>query len=1168
MAKHAVLLLLLSFGLSFTSANAQNGCGFVSQITNNAVVNKCSNSPVTLNSLPVGAAYSYQWQKQTSAGAPFANIAGATSGNYSTNEVGAYRVLISNGTCTDTSGIFNLIQINLQGGTISGGSSLKICRGANGGLLIGSSVEGSELGLVNFEWERNVDNAGWEKISGATSKDYNVLNVTANTQIRRVAVDNCGNKAYSNTVSLTTIDQVKPGSVTPLSQTIAMGAAAANINSAIAANGGSGNLSYQWASSLYERGPFTNITGATGGSYAPGNLSQTTYFKRICMDALCSTESSIQEVAVVIVNGSPLNAGYFYSNSTCFFPGQSASPLEAAGQTGGLPPYTIEWQSSNDNSSWTTIANSAGIIFQPPLLSQTTYFRAKVTDAAGSVAYSGSEKIVKVETMLTAGSISASANVACLGSPVAPIDSQTSPTGFGENLSFQWQYKTVTSSWKDIAGQIRENITPEPIAEKTFFRRAAIDACGPNKRTVFSNEVEIDIRPALVAGSINPTSQIVFSNGTPRKLNSGEAPSGGTGSYTLSWEKSALSVGPWSTIDGASNVSYQPTALTEPTYYKRVVKDNNCLATKYTYVVEVSVNNAPALTGGILAGSTCVFPNNRPSIIESSSAGHAGGGTPPLTFQWEHRAGATGPFASINGATSETYRPAIITQTHQYRRKVTDAFGMFAYSDTITINYITAPLLPGSIKATTPLTVCGTTVPGLIASTAAESGSGQFFSYQWQVSTNGNVWDDIEGAVREAYQPTASITQQTWFRRWAFEKCSGVTRSAVSNEVIFKLRPEVPLKGGLVDGPFITCAGSAPGTIQNVLEACGSGVNKYQWEVNTNGVWTLIDGATGSSYTPGAINENTTYRRKVTDACGKVAYSNEVLIYVYPPIEPGVISPASQTFCGEPKRLELTAECHYTDGTVTYQWESSTTGTGNWTSINGATSNSFLTSDITGTMWYRLKVMSTTCSAFSYTNTAVVTPTALACTPFITADAESFCASSQKLNFLNLRLNDCPSGSIRNIQWQYAETLGGQWKPMGTGDNEKMVDVGFFFYPEESTLYFRARLTNACGAISYTQFISVTQRQDCRTSSQKKFATVYPNPTSVSNEVTIKTNIEGKKQINLKTLGGDVLDVTFISNDRTGMRIKLPHHLASAPYFLEVTNEKGEKAVAKIILAN
>lgn len=76
-------------------------------------------------------------------------------------------------------------------------------------------------------------------------------------------------------------------------------------------------------------------------------------------------------------------------------------------------------------------------------------------------------------------------------------------------------------------------------------------------------------------------------------------------------------------------------------------------------------------------------------------------------------------------------------------------------------------------------------------------------------------------------------------------------------------------------------AGSVPGPINGDFPTGGSGTYVYSWEVSTDLVsWTVISGATGSSYHyQYPIGQTTHFRRKVTSG-GQTAYSNVVTIVV------------------------------------------------------------------------------------------------------------------------------------------------------------------------------------------------------------------------------------------------------------------------------------------------
>jgi hypothetical protein len=145
--------------------------------------------------------------------------------------------------------------------------------------------------------------------------------------------------------------------------------------------------------------------------------------------------------------------------------------------------------------------------------------------------------------------------------------------------------------------------------------------------------------------------------------------------------------------------------------------------------------------------------------------------------------------------------------------------------------------------------------------------------------------------------------------------------------------------------------------------AGGSGDFKFTWYSATTptGTWTVIPGETDSSYTPPTnVVRQIYYRVFVEDLvfdCND-ATSNAVLFNVVsdPLITIGLPN-ASLCIGGE-----LTLQPVITGGTGvrSYQWQSSSTGTGGWTNISGATSQTFaVPSSVAGITYYRLTVTST-----------------------------------------------------------------------------------------------------------------------------------------------------------------------------------------------------------------
>lgn len=97
----------------------------------------------------------------------------------------------------------------------------------------------------------------------------------------------------------------------------------------------------------------------------------------------------------------------------------------------------------------------------------------------------------------------------------------------------------------------------------------------------------------------------------------------------------------------------------------------------------------------------------------------------------------------------------------------------------------------------------------------------------------------------------------------------------------------ITLNGGTIAG--ITngvniCSGIDPGAFTSSVDA-SNGVTafNYQWEQSTTGAgsgYSNIVSATSTTYDPGTLTQTTWFRRRVTDACGTVQYSNVIQVVV------------------------------------------------------------------------------------------------------------------------------------------------------------------------------------------------------------------------------------------------------------------------------------------------
>lgn len=84
---------------------------------------------------------------------------------------------------------------------------------------------------------------------------------------------------------------------------------------------------------------------------------------------------------------------------------------------------------------------------------------------------------------------------------------------------------------------------------------------------------------------------------------------------------------------------------------------------------------------------------------------------------------------------------------------------------------------------------------------------------------------------------------------------------------------------GITDGLSI-CSGTDPGAFTGTA-ATGAPTLSYQWEISTTSAssgFSDISGQTGQNYDPASLTQTTWFRRRVTDACGTVSYSNVVQV--------------------------------------------------------------------------------------------------------------------------------------------------------------------------------------------------------------------------------------------------------------------------------------------------
>jgi hypothetical protein len=708
----------------------------------------------------------------------------------------------------------------------------------------------------------------------------------------------------------------------------------------------SSSYSVQWQNKTIT-GSWTDISGATGISYQPPYINQTTLYRRI----VSSTEQSCSDISNSVTKYvyPALTNGLVGTNQDVCYNVTPGVIVETTAPTGGssYPNYGYQWYSSPDNASWSPIIGATGRNYQPSFILGYRYYRRLTIDGSCGQTYTNSVQI-HGNNDLTPGSIGSN-QLICYGATPSIITVTTIETGGIGSNTYQWYSSADASNWSVATGSSTgQNYQPPALISKTYYHKAIINSCG----TVYTSPVTIDVRTNLSSGSIGNDQAICY-NDTPAIIATLSNPSGASNSYTYAWE-SSLDNSNWNTIPGANLVSYQPGALPQKTYFRKRVIDANCNSL-YTNTVTVTVR--PAFSIGSIGSSQTICNGVTPAILTNSAAPSGGQGT--YSYVWESSLN-NNDWSIITGATGVSYQPPALIITTYYRRKVTDAACGNGYNNTVTIT-VKPVFLVGSIGSVQ--TICINTAPALLSSTSPSGGMGGY-SYFWESSLNGTDFNAISGAFEETYQP-GSLSQSTYYRRNVTDASCG---NGYTNTVKITVRADFFY--GTIGSNQTIFFSAVPFLISSSVPASGgSGSYIYQWQKSENGTdWFNIPGATLSEYQPGSLAVTTKYRILVTDAAcsSSSGYTNVVIITVTNQLVPGSIA-ADQTICFRttPNAI-LSSNPSGGTGQFSFKWMKSLNNT-DWTYIEGEVGSFLQPGVLTEDTYFRREVTSGSNTSFSNT---------------------------------------------------------------------------------------------------------------------------------------------------------------------------------------------------------
>ncbi|MDW3192738.1 MAG: PKD domain-containing protein [Cytophagales bacterium] len=265
---------------------------------------------------------------------------------------------------------------------------------------------------------------------------------------------------------------------------------------------------------------------------------------------------------------------------------------ETATLSGGDSGYTFLWETSPDQTNWsdapgTNNTEDYTIVATSPSAQTTTYYRRIVN--SGSCDNTSAVFTVITDPTSDGGTVNSDATE-CFGDNSGTL----SVTGVTGDI-LEWQSDDNASfTSPTVIANTSNTQSYSDLTETTYYRVRVQSGVCPE---AFSNVVTITVLGQITNNTISGAASIC-SNDDPATI-TGTTPTGGGGSFTYQWQSSTTSsTAGFSNIGGATSADFDPSFLTQTTWFRRVATSgNNCEET--TSAVEINVTTSPITTNTV-----------------------------------------------------------------------------------------------------------------------------------------------------------------------------------------------------------------------------------------------------------------------------------------------------------------------------------------------------------------------------------------------------------------------------------------------------------------------------------------------------------------------------------------------------------------------------------------
>ncbi|KXX69170.1 Ig-like domain-containing protein [Flammeovirga sp. SJP92] len=328
---------------------------------------------------------------------------------------------------------------------------------------------------------------------------------------------------------------------------------------------------------------------------------------------------------------------------------------------------------------------------------------------------------------------------------------------------------------------------------------------------------------------------------------SGGTASGGSGTYTYSWQRSKDG-GSFSALNSYGEDYTESSGLASGVYrYRRVVTSEGISINSNEVIVNVNPDiasnsiSSSSASGycNSIAANTLVFTGSTPT-----------GGNSSYTYRWQMSTDGGSNWSNLSGTSASYTHASTISSsgTVMFRRRVISG-GCTSYSNELSY-VVTASISSNTVANSTGTLVCLNEPIILVGSVPA--GGNSTYTYQWQQSFNSGSYTNISGATSQSYFLSNVTTAGNYtFRRVVTSGNCTSTSSATSTITVpseasgYTLSPTTTnysdqqstgvalAASGLVAGEDFYCSG--PGVVST-----GNGAGENTFYPNLAGQGTHI----------------------------------------------------------------------------------------------------------------------------------------------------------------------------------------------------------------------------------------------------------------------------------------------------------------------------------------